>query len=134
MGAWGVDVFDNDAACDYAAEVAETSNLARIEGTISAILKSGPKYLEAPDGEEGLAAADIVARLLGRFQPRNSYTESIDNWCERVKLTPSPELIANARKTVQRIQTEPSELLELWAESGEFEQWKSVVEGLLGRL
>lgn len=134
MGAWGVDVFDNDTACDYAAEVAESSNLAKIEATISGVLNSGPKYLEAPDGEEGLAAADIVARLLGRFQPRNAYTESIDKWCERVKLEPSQELIVNARQAVKRIQSEPSELLDLWTESGELDQWKSVVDGLLGRL
>jgi Domain of unknown function (DUF4259) len=134
MGAWGVDVFDNDTACDYAAGVAETSNLAKIEATISGVLNSGAKYLEAPDGEEGLAAADIVARLRGNFGLCNVYTEDIDRWVKAVRLVPSVDLLDKARRAVDRVSTAPSELLDLWTESDEFEAWKSSVDGLRQRL
>jgi hypothetical protein len=134
MGAWGVDVFDNDTACDYAASVAETSNLAKIEATISGVLHSGTKYLEAPDGEECLAAADIVARLRGNFGICNAYTEDIDRWVKSIKLLPSPDLLDKARRAVERVSTGPSELIDLWTQSDEFEAWKSSVDGLRQRL
>jgi hypothetical protein len=48
-------------------------------------LESGTSYLEAPDAEETLAAADIVARLRGNFGIPNAYTEDIDRWAKNSK-------------------------------------------------
>jgi hypothetical protein len=46
VGAWGFDVFENDTACDYAAEVAEGSDLSGIEGKLDHILRIGTAYLK----------------------------------------------------------------------------------------
>ena len=134
MGAWGFDVFENDTACDYAAEVAEGSGLSGIEGKLDHILKIGTAYLEAPDAEEALAAADILARLQGRFGQQNAYTDGINRWVKSVKVKPSKEILEKARQSIVRILTEPSELLELWRDSEDFDSWKSCVQGLSNRL
>ena len=132
MGAWGFDVFENDTACDYAAEVAEGSNLSGIEGKFDHILKVGEAYLEAPDAEEALAA-DILARLQGRFGQQNAYTDGIDRWIKSIKVKPSKELVKKARQSIVRILT-PSELLEPWRDSEDFDSWKSCVQELSNRL
>lgn len=134
MGAWGVGTFENDTACDYALEVAEGSNLARLESPIDHVLASGNAYLEAPQAEEALAAAEINARLMGRFGKHDAYTEKIDEWVGRVGLSPSDELAEKARRCVARVMTQPSALLDLWTESDQFASWQSSVEELLRRL
>jgi hypothetical protein len=134
MGAWGVGVFENDTACDYAAEITETTSTAKLESTLDRILTAGGSSPDSPECEEALAAADIIARLKGRFGDRTAYTEEIDKWVERVKLAPSDTLVEKARRTITRIVTGPSELHDLWSESGELESWKSSLEGVLQRL
>jgi hypothetical protein len=134
LGAWGVGTFENDTACDYAGEIAAGEDLSRIEATLTRVLGAGTSYLEAPDAEEALAAADIIARLGGRFGKRDSYTAAIDKWIDRVKLPPSRQLVEKARSTIARILTEPSEIVELWSDADELDAWKSSVEELSARL
>ena len=134
MGAWGTDAFDNDTACDYAGEIAGTRNLTKLEATVDRVLQAGESYLEAPEAEEALAAADIIARLNGNFGVRNAYTKTIDAWVAQANLTPGAALLEKARRAVTRIITEPSELLDLWNESDEAAKWKLSVEALRTRL
>jgi uncharacterized protein DUF4259 len=134
MGAWGVGVFEDDTACDYAAEVAGTTGTAKLESTLDRILTAGGSSPESPECEEAVAAADIIARLKGKFGDRTAYTEEIDKWVESIKLAPSDALVEKARRTIVRIVTGPSELRDLWSESGELESWKSSLEGVLQRL
>src|SRR5215813_6581737 len=103
MGTWGVGTFENDDACDFADEVAKGSNLVKIEAALDRVLKAGKDYLEAPDATEALAAADIVARLAGRFGERTAYTEEIDKWVEKSKIVPSETLLDKARRSVKRV-------------------------------
>ena len=72
MGAWGSDVFENDDACDFAAEVAKGKDLSRLKATFDRVQEIGQLYLEAPDASEALSAADIVARLRGNWGQRDS--------------------------------------------------------------
>jgi hypothetical protein len=134
MGAWGAGTFENDTACDFAAEVAETSDLKKIQAAFDRVLAVGSGYLDAPDAEEALAAADIVARLRGNFGPQTAYTESIDTWVKKRKLAISDDLVARARQSVARVAMPPSELLELWSESDQLSTWKSSIDELIGRL
>ena len=134
MGAWGIGIFENDDACDFAADVAEGRDITRVESTLDRVVGAGSGYLESPDGSEALAAADIVARLKGQYGEKGSYTETIDNWVAAVKITPSNQLIDKARRAASRVLSEPSELMALWQESEEFEEWKASVEALLERL
>jgi hypothetical protein len=134
MGAWGKGTFENDTACDFAATVAEGIGFVVLEQALDRVLASETDYLEAPNAEEGLAAADIVARLNGSPGAQTSYTATTDAWVERSESTPSDALIEKARRSIKRILTQPSELLELWQDTADFEVWKRSVEEVSLRL
>ncbi|MBU0984493.1 MAG: DUF4259 domain-containing protein [candidate division Zixibacteria bacterium] len=134
MGAWDTDPFGNDTACDWQYELESASSLEPIQQTIGKVLRAGKKNLDAPDAEAGIAAADTIARLKGHFYVKNSYTETVDKWVAAHKLTPPPELVNDAIRAIERILTQPSELLDLWEESGEFESWKQHLDALKTRL
>jgi uncharacterized protein DUF4259 len=134
MGAWNCDPFGNDTACDWNHDLEETDDLSLISETIEKIHAAGSEYLEAPDAEEAIAAADALARLRGKFYVRNSYTESLDKWVVTHPIAPPNELLDSAVRAIDRILTEPSELLELWGETEKFSEWKKHLTDLQGSL
>jgi hypothetical protein len=134
MGAWGPGVFENDAACDFVSAVADGGGMAALAEALDRVSSSGRNYLEAPDAEEGLAAAEIVARLKGGSGQQTAYSASIDAWIEGLPTGVLDELIGKAKRSITRILSEPSELLELWKESDDFESWKRSVEEISKRL
>jgi hypothetical protein len=134
MGAWGTGIFDNDDARDYANGIIDGRGIGGLERTLDRVLGIGAGYLEAPDSSEALAAADMIACLLGRPGDVTPYSEKLDAWVKKVKTTPGNQLLDKARQAVNRVLTEPSELLELWQESDEFEIWKTSIEALSKRL
>lgn len=131
MGAWGTDPFGNDVACDWKYRLEGTDDLSLIERTLRMVVGD---YFEASEAEEAIAAADTLARLRGNFYVRNAYTESLDEWVEKNPILPSKELIETAIEALDCILSEPSDLLDFWQESGEFEAWENDIEGLKGRL
>jgi hypothetical protein len=134
MGAWGTGIFDNDGALDYVGDIVIDSGLSQIEATLDRVLSIKLEYLEAPDAENALAAAEILARLQGRVNAEKS-TDELEQWIKKTKISPSGELLEKARQSVARILTEPSELLELWNESDEDgAEWRACVENLASRL
>jgi hypothetical protein len=134
MGTWGVGSFENDNAVDWTYGLASKSDLSYVESTLDKVLNFGPSFLEAPDAEEAIAAAETVARLLGRFAACDAYTKPIDDWVSQVSVRPSSQLIEKARRALERIQQEPSELLELWNENTDAKAWKDSVTALAMRI
>lgn len=134
MGAWGTGIFDNDTACDWAYTLEESDDLSVVEESLEKVISVGSEYLEAPDAEEALAAAEVIARLQGNYGDRNAYTETIDKWVSERELKVSPELARKALSAIERVLTEPSEILELWNESEEFDAWKASISNLSSRI
>jgi hypothetical protein len=134
MGAWDCDPFGNDMACDWAYDLEECSDLSLIEATLKKVNDCGTEYLEAPEAEEAIAAADTLARLKGYFYEKNAYTQTVDDWVKSHTITPPPQLISSALKAIDRILTSPSELLELWQDSQDCEKWKTHLVELKNRL
>lgn len=134
MGAWDCDPFGNDTACDWKYDQEQSHDLSVVSETIEKIHGAGNEYLEAPDAEQAIAAADTLARLKGRFYVRNSYTKSLDEWVAKHPITPPKELLDSAVRAIERILSEPSELLELWSESDKFGAWKNHLTDLQARL
>ena len=133
MGAWGYGVFEKDTACDFAATVSDRGVQALTEA-LDRVLSVEGGYLEAPDAEEGLAASEITARLKGNPGKEDAYTASVDAWVRSSQINPTDELLEKAKRSIARILTEPSELLELWQPSEDFDSWKSSVEEISRRL
>jgi hypothetical protein len=134
MGAWGTGIFENDTACDFAAAVADGGGIPSIEYALNRILWCGVEYLEASAAAEGLAAAEIVARSNGNPGEKTPYTARIDQWIEGTQPSVGPELIEKAKQATIRVLSEPSELLELWMPSHDFDRWKQSVEAVWNRL
>ena len=143
MGAWGTGVFENDGAADFAWEIAE-GGLPVIEKVFDRVLAAGESYLE--DGDEAIAAAEVVAKLSGRGpSPLDDLHEIEDDgepdeeltlgkWIASAKAPPNEELVEKARRVVARVLTGPTELVDLWRDSKHFEEWKRVVDNLAKRL
>lgn len=131
MGAWGTDILDNDAAQDFIAAILDENNLAMIEEAIERVLKTGDEELEAPDAEEAIAAVDIISRLL-QYDEDDELDEEdeLAVWISNCEEEPDDVLVENARKAIERILTEPSELLEQWQESDDYETWERGVRAL----
>ena len=134
MGAWSSDPFGNDSACDWVYTLEETDDLSFIQSTLESVLLAGDDYLDSCEAEEAVAAADTLARLKGRFSIQNSYTESVDAWVAAHPITPPASLINTALEALERIHTDPSELLELWKDSDEFSVWMEHLNELKERL
>lgn len=134
MGAWGVGTFDNDTACDWASELEPQSDHRFLAATLSKVLEVEDEYLDSDVACEGLAAAEVIARLGGRWGTRDTYTEAVDRWVQNHPAEPPLQLRKQAVAVIERILAEPSELLELWSESDEFETWKSTLADLQERL
>ncbi len=134
MGAWGTGVFDNDTACDWVYALQEQRDVAYLEHTIDTVLTAGDGFIDASDAEEALAAIEVVARLQGHPGVRNSYTEGVDAWVETLGLTPPPALLRKAHAAIDRILGADSEILELWNDSDQVDEWKRSVDDLRSRV
>ncbi len=134
MGTWGTGTLENDTAVDWMYGLGEVPDLSLIEGTLDRALAAGDALLEAADAEEGIAAAEAVARLLGNFGVRNDYTRTMDEWVSWMTEKPSLELLIKARRIVARVQEKPSELLDLWTKDNQAEAWSRALADLRVRL
>jgi hypothetical protein len=134
MGTWSVDPFGNDDAVDLIYDLVEIDNLAFIVETIQKILDLDSEYLIAPEAVEAIAAVDTISRLKGNFYIKNAYTEFLDGWITNHKLIPPQELVESAMLAMDRILTDPSELLKLWQDSEDFGDWAKEMQDLKARL
>jgi hypothetical protein len=105
-----------------------------VTATLERVLAAGATYLDADTACEGLAAAEVVARLRGNWGERNAYTETVDNWVESHPGQPSADLVSAALAAIDRVLTEPSELRELWSETEDFGRWQEAVTELRQRV
>ncbi|MBD2108098.1 DUF4259 domain-containing protein [Nodosilinea sp. FACHB-13] len=133
MGTWSVDAFGNDDAADWVIELTKSDDLSLVEAAINGVLAESD-YLDAADAAIALAAIEVIARLNGNWGDRNAYTEPVDDWVAQVNVQPEPALLAQARAAIDRILSEDSEMLELWQDSGDYEDWLGSVENLRSRI
>jgi len=127
MGAWSHEPFGNDTAGDWAFELLETSDLSLIQATLEKVIKESVEYLEAPEGEEAIAAIEVLAKINGKGTQSDSYTEEVDSWIEKHNFNVSAELRIKALQVLDLVCTDKSELSELW--EGQ-EEWKESIEKL----
>jgi hypothetical protein len=136
MGTWDVGSFGNDGAVDWTYGLEESDDLSYVEDALDAAADVAPSAAVPVDAcENAVAAADVVARLLGKWGARDSYSNTADTWVEsHPKLKPTEPLVKKARVALDRIVTMPSELLELWEEAGDAEGWIESVNEVRSRL
>jgi hypothetical protein len=129
MGAWAHGSFDNDDAMDWVGELEELDDTEPIDWAFEEVLEADD-YLEAPEASIGLAAAEVVAAMIGK--PASELPGEVASWVAG-KEPPETALVKKAQQVVRRV-LEGSELKELWDESEDSAKWQQEVEGLLHRL
>ena len=130
MGAWGSGCFENDEALDFAGGLTAESGWAPVAAALDAVGEPG-EDTDAGASSAALAAAELVAASRGHAPAdlpsgAKPFLESVE--------APSADLVAQASEAVSRVLMEPSELVELWAESDDAEAWNRAVTDLIDRL
>ena len=134
MGAWGPASFDNDDAVDWLAGLSRSTDLRPIQTALEAVTRLQPaSYLEAPEASMAVAAAEVVAALLGR--PGANLPTEVTAWVEAHHQSGvTDDLRAAAQRAVARVQA-GSELGDLWDESDDAgAAWRQQLNDLLTRL
>lgn len=134
MGTWSHEPFGNDTANDWAYDLEETKDLALIKCVFDGVLELGDEYLEADQACEAVAAAEVLAKILGRGTQTDTYTEKVDEWLQTISEQPSADLLNKAKQVLRRVLAEDSELKELWEESDDAEAWRDNIQTLIARL
>lgn len=130
MGAWGVGTFENDEAGDWVYQLEESSGLRLVRDTLLAVAEA-VGYLESGASSEALAAAEVVAALMGR--PAPDLPEEVRAWVAEHRTAVPADLRSLAIRAIDQIGGD-SELKELWEEAGEWEAWADRLQELRGRL
>lgn len=132
MGTWGLDFFDNDDAMDWLGDLSPATAAEAVEGAIARVLDHGDgDYLESPDCQVALAAAELTAAALGR--PADSVPEYVSQLRASVDSPTLPMTALRARAALDRIEKE-SELRELLEEVDALEPWMDLLDALRERL
>lgn len=135
MGAWSPEPFGNDSALDWAQDLVESDGAAFLAATFEAVLEDEGDYLDAELGEVGLAAAEVLARLLGQPVPGSGLPEALEQWLAGAGREGAvAALRAPALAALERIAGNASELHELWAETDALAEWLAQVKALRGAL
>jgi hypothetical protein len=136
MEAWGAGNFENDDAGDWLFELEKSKDKSVINKALDSVLQN-TGYIETPACCEALAAAEIISA--GISGDHSGVMESVSKW-----LSKKPGLFkkpiafdsGDVRRAIEVINKilESSELKEPWAESEQFEEWKTIESKLLEEL
>ena len=130
MGTWSHESFGNDTANDWAYELEDATDFSVIETALQVALDEGDEYLDADLAMEAIAAVEVIAKCLGKGTQSDVYTEKVDQWLETISEQPSDDLLSLAKRVLERIVADDSELKELWLESDEYELWLGSIQQL----
>ncbi len=130
MGTWSHESFGNDTANDWAYELEDATDFSVIEAALQVALDEGDEYLDADLAMEAIAAVEVIAKRLGKGTQSDVYTEKVDQWLETISEQPSDGLLSLAKRVLERIVADDSELKELWLESDEYELWLGNIQQL----
>ena len=130
MGTWSHESFGNDTANDWAYELEDATDFVVIEAALQVALDEGDEYLDADLAMEAIAAVEVIAKRLGEGTQSDVYTEKVDQWLETISEQPRDDLLSLAKRVLERIVADDSELKELWLESDEYELWLGNIQQL----
>lgn len=130
MATWDYHNFDNDAAADFAETFRQRPNEAVLYEALATVAEEEGQ-IEAADASQALAAAELVAAIIGR--PAADMP---------VGLLPATTLLdADGQEDLQELAQEAveavlrdSELREKWAASENYADWQALQQNLLTRL
>lgn len=134
MGTWNVGPFDNDDAQDLLDVIRKDSTILSFEAALDKVILTGEDYLEAPEAQQGIAAAGLIAQTKGEFETK--FDANIDSsFMEYLRsLRFEAYMYEKSHLCIRRILRDPSELMDLWKDSPQYVNWKLTLESILERL
>jgi len=141
MGVWGTGAFENDAACDWSADLADASDLTFVTDTLSSAQEVDDDELDVELGCAAVAACEVIARLQGRVHargssnnllasPKDPIADIVDQWVRSHPVRPTPAVVQLATNVLDRVAV-GSELALLWRGDS---TWLSQVKELRRRV
>lgn len=133
MSVWGTGSFENDDALNWAS-AAPDGDLEHVRSALAPLAAPDGARAEAHAAARALAAAEAIATLRGA--PPDALPEAVAAWIATLPHEFDDTFLADARAATDRVVTEPSELLDLWAKAGpeEATAWQAGVANLRDRL
>lgn len=133
MGAWGSGLFDNDGALTFIGEAEGGGIVPAATAIFDQLLAARGEYVEAPEGEEALAAAAAVAELV---RPGQILPERLQERAARETGAVSDELRRKAIEVAEWLSIGPSETVEGWedADPSDSGAWRTHVADVVARL
>ena len=131
-GGWGTGAFENDDALDYVLELQEYDAYEMLQSSLGEDCSSSD-YIDAMVGARAIASAEIIAAIRGNPAPDlpDDLTDVVASLDGRV----DTRLVGSAVSCVRNVlDTDRSELAQLWREVSEHDDWKGAVKDLLKRL
>lgn len=133
MGTWAIHSFGNDEAGDLIGDLVEGANLSPVQEAIDRV-QTTDGYLEAPEAQQGVAACEVVAFVMGHPSVASQAEEELTAWVARAKPSVDAAVVSQAVQVLDRVLAPHSELRELWEESDEFNAWQADIRALRSRL
>ncbi len=132
MGAWGPGNFENDDALDLLGELGDAGDAAPLEALFEPVVAHSREGAppDASDSARVLAAAELIAAARG--WPSSDFPDDASAYVQAIT-PPDSELVMQASEAVSSVLLS-SELLQLWEESDDAEEWNKVLTGLIERL
>ncbi|MEU8539007.1 DUF4259 domain-containing protein [Streptomyces sp. NPDC048717] len=124
MGTWGTGPFDNDTAADWGDGLDDTPaehRHALVRGTLIRAADA-PGGLDTCIADEAVAAAALVAGQCGG----HALEEPHDG--PEAPLPDLTDLRTLALEALDRVMTDPSELLEAWVSSADAHAWRASID------
>ena len=132
MGASGTGSFENDSALDWISGFADEPDRETLRETLSTVANwPNGNYLDSDESTYAVAAAEVVAAILGR--PGPGLPEETMRWAHKQPTADGQALQDGAVRALQRV-LKKSELKESWDASQHASQWYQVMDGLLARV
>ncbi|MDA1237251.1 MAG: DUF4259 domain-containing protein [Acidobacteria bacterium] len=128
MGAWGAGNFENDDALYFVGELTSGAIEQRVRDALAAVHLVDDAEVDATVAAQALVAAELVAASRGHLA--DDFPADAVSLTKGLKAADLKDLACDA---VSRVLLS-SELVELWAESDESEEWNRAITGLIERL
>jgi hypothetical protein len=128
MGAWGPGNFENDDALDFVGGLTPDAIEQQVRDALAAAQLADGAEVDAAASAQALAAAEFVAASSGHLA--DDFPQDAVGLTKALKSTDLKELACEA---VSRVLLN-SELVALWAEADEPEEWNRAISGLIERL
>jgi hypothetical protein len=136
MGTWGEGAFENDTAADWAwgfSDADQAAGITLIEEALSQAAQTpAASYLDAREGEQAVAAAELVAYIADQPTDETAYNRTTFEWADRVDAAAAPQLLSLALRALARVTSDDSELADLWDESPS--KWRALIAELTAKL